>query len=165
MFDVWENGADDLSKAEKRDSKPRERDEATREKTVCPECSGALRGNLCPACGWERPARSGIVTENGTLHAFDPAALGLTARAGLRAECLKDPRSVWDAALCYCMDHCPRDETKARKWAYGVWRGIFPDAKLPRGWFDASRRGCDQNAYALIDRETKRYRKKRRFAA
>lgn len=164
MFDVWENGADDLSKAEKRDSKPRERNEATREKAVCPECSGALRGNFCMACGWERPARSGIVAENGTLHAFDPAALGLTARAGLRAECLKDPRSVWDAALSYCMDHCPRDETKARKWAYGVWRGIFPDAKLPGGWFDASRRGCDQNAYALIDRETKRFRKQRKAA-
>ena len=33
----------------------------------------------------------------------DPEALGLTARAGLRAECLKDPRAVWDAALAYCL--------------------------------------------------------------
>ena len=164
MFDVWDNGVGDLSKAEKRDSEPRKRDETTREKSVCPECSGALRGNFCMACGWEKPARSGIVAVEGALHEFDPAALGLTARAGLRAECLKDPRSVWDAALAYCMDHCPRDETKARKWAYGVWRGIFPDAKLPRGWFEASRRGCDQNAYALIDRETKRFRKKRKAA-
>ena len=165
MFDVWEHGAgNDLSNAEKRDTKPRERNEETRQKSVCPECSGALRGNFCCACGWERPARSGIVAVEGTMQAFDPAALGLTARAGLRAECVKDPRSVWDAALAYCMDHCPRDENKARRWAYGVWRGVFPDAKLPRGWFDASRRGCDPNAYALIDRETKRFRKQRRAA-
>lgn len=159
MFDVWEHGAGDLSQAEKRDSTPRKRDQATREAVVCRECGAALRGNLCHACGWERPARSGIVAVDGTMQQFDPAALGLTARAGLRAECLTDPRRVWDAALAYCMDHCPRDETKARKWAYGVWRGIFPEAKLPRGWFDAARRPADQNAYALIDRETRRFRK------
>lgn len=165
MFDVWENGAGELSKAEKRDREPRKRDEQTREKSVCPECSGALRGNFCMACGWERPARSGIVAVEGELRAFDPKALGLVARAGLRAECVKDPRMVWDAALAYCLDHCPRDENKARRWAYGVFRGIY-EAKLPAGWFDASRRICDPNAYALIDREVKRFRKnnKRRAA-
>lgn len=159
MFDVWENGAGDLSKAEKRDTKPRERNEVTREKSVCPECSGALRGNFCMACGWERPARSGIVAVEGELHAFDPSALGMTARAGLRAECLSSPRMVWDAALAYCVDHCPRDEGKARRWAYGVWRGVYPESKLPRGWFDAARRPCDPNAYALVDREVRRFRK------
>jgi DNA repair protein RadD len=165
MFDVWDNGVGDLSKAEKRDSEPRKRDEETRQKVVCPECGGALRGTLCMACGWERPARSGIVAVEGTLQAFDPKALGLTAREGLRAECLKDPRAVWDAALAYCMDHCPRDENKARRWAYGCWRGIYPDAKLPSGWFDASRKSCDPNAYALIERETKRFRKNRKATA
>ena len=159
MFDVWEHGAEDLSKAEKRDTTPRKRDEQTREKVVCPECSGALRGNLCLSCGWEKPARSGIVAVDGVLQQFDPEALGLTARAGLRAECLKDPRIVWNAALAYCMDHCPRDHDKARKWAYGAWRGIYPEAKLPRGWYDADRKGCDPNAYALIEREVKRFRK------
>lgn len=165
MFEVWDNGPGDLSQAEKKDATPRKREEATREKVVCPECSGALRGNLCMACGWEKPARSGIVAVDGELQQFDPEALGLTARAGLRAECLRDPRAVWDAALSYCMDHCPRDETKARKWAYGVWRGIFTEAKLPRGWFDASRRPYDQNAYALIGREVQRFRKSNRRRA
>lgn len=164
MFDVWENGAGDLSKSEKRDSAPRKRDEAEREQRVCPECSGALRGNICMACGWERPARSGIVAVEGSLQEFSPEALGLTPRAGLRAECLKDPRKVWDAALAYCLDHCSRDDEKARRWAYGVWRGIFPDAKLPRGWYDASRRMADQNAYALVEREVKRFRNQRRAA-
>lgn len=159
MFDVWENGAGDLSNASKRDKEPRQRDEQTREKVVCPECSGALRGNSCMACGWERPARSGIVAVDGELREFDPSALGLTARSGLRAECLNDPRTVWNAALAYCMDHCPRDHEKARKWAYGVWRGVYPEAKLPRGWFDAERKGFDPNAYALVEREIKRFRK------
>lgn len=159
MFDVWENGAGDMSSAEKRDTKPRERDQQVREKVVCPECSGALRGNLCMACGWEKPARSGIVAVDGELHAFDPASFGLTARAGLRAECLKDPRTIWNAALAYCMDHCPRDEDKARKWAYGVWRGVYPEAKLPRGWYDSERKGFDPAAYSLVEREVKRFRK------
>ncbi|AKG94556.1 DEAD/DEAH box helicase-like protein [Paracoccus phage Shpa] len=162
MFDVWENGAGDLSQAEKRDTKPRDRDQKMREKVVCPECSGTLRGNTCMCCGWEKPARSGIVAVDGELQAFDPAAYGLTARSGLRAECLKDPRLIWDAALAYCLDGCPRDEVKARRWAYGVWRGVYPDAKLPRGWYDSARRPFDANAYALVDREVQRFRNKNR---
>jgi superfamily II DNA or RNA helicase len=158
MFDVWANGAGDLSKAEKRDSTPRERNETTRQKVVCAECGGALRGNFCMVCGWEKPARSGIVAVDGELRAFDADALGLTARAGLRAACLSDPRKIWDAALVYCLTHS-RDEAKARKWAYGVWRGVFPDAKLPRGWYDAVQRDVDLAAYGLIEREVKRFRK------
>lgn len=165
MFDVWENGAGDLSQAEKRDTKPRERDQQVREKVVCPDCSGALRGNTCMCCGWEKPARSGIVAVDGELQAFDPSALGLTARAGLRAECLKDPRTVWDAALAYCLDNKPRDEEKARKWAYGIFRGVYPDAKLPRGWYDAGRKAFDPAAYSLVEREVKRFRKTKRQAA
>lgn len=164
MFDVWEHGAGDLSQAEKHDKKPRERDQQTKEKVVCPECSGALRGALCMACGWEKPARSGIVAVDGVMQQFDPAALGLAARDGLRAECLQDPREVWNASLAYCLDHCARDEQKARRWAYGVWRGIYPEAKLPRGWFDAERKTCGQNSYALIEREVKRFRKSRAVA-
>ncbi len=154
MFDVWQNGAGDLSQAEKRDATPRKRDQQTREKSVCPECSGALRGNLCMACGWEKPARSGIVAVDGSLQEFQAPP----ARDGLRADCLSDPRAVWDGCLAYALDH-HRDEDKARRWAYGIWRGIYPDAKLPRGWYDASRRPCDQKAYALAGREVARFRK------
>lgn len=164
MFDVWQNGAGELSAAEKRDSTPRKREQKAREKVVCPECSGALRGNLCMACGWERPARSGIVAVDGTLREFTMAA-GLLPRDGLRAECLANPRVIWDAALAYCMDHRPRNEDGARRWAYGVWAGIYPGAKLPRGWYDSQRRGYDPNAYALVDREVKRFRKNKAQAA
>ena len=31
---------------------------------------------------------------------------------------------------------------------------------MPRGWFNATPREVDPTAYALIDRETRRYRKK-----
>ncbi|MCU9931059.1 hypothetical protein OFL77_27385, partial [Escherichia coli] len=37
MYDVWENGAGELSHAQKRDSIARERNEKTRDKVVCPE--------------------------------------------------------------------------------------------------------------------------------
>lgn len=159
MFDVWANGAGELDAAEKRDSKPRERNQQTGQQAVCPECSGAMRGPVCIACGWERPARSGIVAVEGELQAFDASRFTLAAREGLHADCLKDPRKVWDGCLCFTMDR-KTDEAGARKWAYGIWRGIYPDAKLPRGWYDAKRPAIwDAGAYALADREVKRFRK------
>lgn len=159
MFDVWDNGPGELSNATKRDAAPRGRSEQTREKVVCPECSGALRGNTCMSCGWERPARSHIHAVEGELREFDRETLGLQARPSLRAECVRDPRRMWDAALAFCTERS-RDETKARKWAYALWRDIYQGAKLPGGWFNSSIRSFDPNAYALIDRETRRYRKK-----
>jgi len=160
-FDVWENGAGELSAATKRDATARKRDATTREKAVCPECHGALRANVCLACGWERPARSGIVAVDGTLVAFDPSRLQVKARDGLRADCLSDPRVVWDAALAYCLDRKPHDEDKARRWAYGVWAGVYDGAKLPRGWYGAAKPLARPDAYALIDREVKRFRTRR----
>lgn len=167
MFDVWDNGAGELDKAAKRDSKPRERDATTREKVVCPECSGALRGNTCTSCGWERPARSGVHQVEGELHEFSQERLGLEPRAGLRADCLKDPRKVWDACLRQKMDTM-RDMERARKAAYAQWKGIYPEGKLGFGWFDSPPpQLVDPAAYALAERETRRFRKqnKRRKAA
>lgn len=164
-FDVWEHGAGPLDDAEKRDAKPRERNRQEREKVVCPECSGALRGNICMACGWERPARSGVVTLEGELQAFDMSAPAIEARDGLRAECLADPRKVWDAALAHTLPRARRGEEAARKWAYGIWRGVYPSAKLPRGWFGAPLPALvDPGAAALVEREVKRFRKRRRAA-
>lgn len=163
MFDVWENGAGELDAATKRDSKARERDETTKEKVVCPECSGAMRGSTCMSCGWERPARSNIHAVEGELQEFDLSAMGLEARAGLRAECLKHPRKVWEAALAFTFERSRKGEDAARRWAYGVWAGIYPSAKLPAGWYHASPpRLFDPNAYALIEREVKRFRKVRK---
>jgi len=159
LYDVWENGAGELDKAEKRDSVARERNEKTREKVVCPECSGALRGTTCTACGWEKPARSGIQAVEGELREFDAGAMDIEARPGVRAECVKSPRKVWDAAVAYCTERS-RDEVKARKWAKAIWHGVYPGASMPRGWFNATPREVDPTAYALIDRETRRYRKK-----
>jgi DNA repair protein RadD len=161
-FDVWDNGAGELSEAEKRDAKARERSEATHQKATCPECSGAMRGPICMCCGWERPARSGIVAVDGTLREFSAAAY--QARDGLRADCLGNPKAVWLAALAYCMDRRPRDEDKARRWAAGIWYGIYPDAKLGFGWYNAAPALADPAAYALVDREVKRFRKKGRAA-
>ena len=161
MYDVWDNGAGELSKAEKRDSVARERNEQVREKVVCPECSGALRGPTCMSCGWERPARSNIHAVEGELREFDPRALGLTARAGLRAECLQNPRKVWEGALHYCTTFTSKGEAHARKWAFGVWHGVYPGAKLPFGWYDMPvPRTADVDAVSLIEREVKRFRKK-----
>lgn len=161
MFDVWEHGAGELDHAEKQDSKARERNAEEREKVVCPECSGALRGNTCMACGWERPARSGIVAVEGELKAFDLQRMAMQPRAGLRAECLNEPRKIWEAALAYTMSSSSKGDQHARKWAYGIFRGIYPTSKLPFGWFDMPRPGgAYPDALALIERETKRFRKR-----
>lgn len=168
MFDVWENGVGDLDHSTKRDSTPRERNEQVREKMVCPECSGALRGNTCLCCGWEKPARSGIVNVAGEMHEYNPQSVAMEPRAGLRAECLKEPRKIWDAALCFTSERSRKGEDHARKWAYGIFRGVYPNDKLPFGWFDAAIvRNVDQSAYALVQRETERFRKssKRRAMA
>lgn len=161
MFDVWDNGAGDLDQAAKRDKTPRTRDQQTREKAVCPQCTGALRGNLCMACGWERPARSGIVAVEGEMQKFDAAAYGMKARDGLRADCTSDPRVVWDGCLAYALDHGRGDEQKSRRWAYGIWAGVYPGQKLPRGWFDHKKPLARQDAYSLAQREVERFRKRR----
>lgn len=160
MYDVWENGAGELSKAEKRDSIARERGEQIREKVVCPECSGALRGSVCTGCGWERPARSNIHAVDGELKEFDFAALGIEARPGLRAECLNHPRRIWEASLSACATRTRKGEDHARRWAYGIWRGIYPGAKLPFGWYDAPVPTLlDTGALSLVEREILRFRK------
>ena len=86
-------------------------------------------------------------------------------RAGLRADCLKESRKVWEAALTYCFERSRKGEEHARKWAYGIFRGVYPDSKLPFGWFDMSPVSADPHAYALIERETKRFRKQSRRRA
>lgn len=165
MFDVWDNGVGELDRSTKRDSEKRERNELTREKVVCPECSGAMRGSICTACGWERPARSNITVTDGELHEFKLKKLAMEPRAGLRADCLKDPRVVWEAALYFCFERSRKGDNAARKWAYGIFHGIYPTSKLPFGWFDMPVPiHADMNAYGLIDRETKRFRKTKRAA-
>lgn len=160
MFDVWENGVGDLDHSTKRDSKPRERSEQAKEKVSCGECGGAMRGPICLDCGWERPARSGIVNVAGEMHEFTAKDAGFEARPGLRAEVLSQPRKVWEAALSYTMERSRKGEHAARKWAYGVFRGIYPNNNLPFGWFDMPAPAtANQSAYALIEREVRRYRK------
>jgi len=165
MYDVWDNGVGELDKATKRDSEKRERTELTRQKVVCPQCSGAIRNNICTACGWERPARSNITIAEGELHEFKLKKLEMEPRAGLRADCLKDPRAIWIAALAYTMERSRKGEAHARSWAYGVFRGIYPGGKLPFGWYDM-RPGAPQiDALSLIEREVARFRKNNRKRA
>jgi len=76
MYDVWDNGAGELSSATKRDSVAREREVKNREPLKCAECGGGMRGNTCTACGWERPGRRQLQTavRRDRLHAPGPRA-------------------------------------------------------------------------------------------
>lgn len=158
MFDVWENGAGELDASTKQDSKARERNEQVREKVVCPECSGGMRGPTCTACGWERPARSGIHAVEGEMHEFSlPDAM--QPRAGLRAEVLKEPRKVWEGCLAFTMERSRKGEEHARRWAMGIWRGIYPNNWPARNWGETAPSVVDPSAYALAQREVERFRK------
>ena len=85
-------------------------------------------------------------------------------RDGLRAECLKDPRAVWTAALFYTMERTKKGDAHARSWAYGIFRGVYPGGKLPFGWYDMRAVMPQPDALGLIEREVKRFRKTKRAA-
>ena len=164
MFDVWDNGAGELSSASRHDSKPRERGEQVRKQVVCPECSGAMRGPCCMACGYERPARSGVVNVAGEMQEFKPPE-ALEWRAGLSAECLKNPKAVWGACLAYTFAKGRGDRKANLKWAQGIFRGVYPNDWPGRNWGSEPPALVDQGAWSLVEREVKRYRKQRGRAA
>lgn len=159
MWDVWENGAGELDHAATLDTKPRERKQAKADKPICPECSGALRSNTCLCCGWEKPARSGIVNVEGEMREFDPQAATMEARAGLRAPCLKEPKVVWEACLAYTFERGRGDAAANIKWAKGIFRGIYPGDWPARNWGETPPQIANQHAYALIEREVRNFRK------
>lgn len=171
--DLYENGVESLSEAAKKDSQVREKTERAKTDMFCGECSMQMepRSDCCAACGWQRPRPGEIRVVQGELIDLDiRSAAVFKPRDGLRAVCLEEPRRVWNAALAYCFDHGRKGEDAARKWAFGIWAGIYPNAKLPYGLYGAA---CDAPAvqveeWQLIEREVKRFRsgasKKRRAA-
>jgi hypothetical protein len=162
---LYEHGVKSLSDAQKRDSEAREPKERVKAKHFCGDCGLQLEPAVfaCQVCGWERPKRGEIQTVEGELIDFEVSMkAAFQPRQGLRAECLKDPRSVWNAALAYCFANSRYGAERARKWAYGIWAGIYPGSKLPYGLFELT---CNSNAvspdeWSLIEREVKRFRKK-----
>ena len=161
---LFEYGVESLSDAQKKDKEAREPDEKTRKQHFCGDCGMQMAPltETCPSCGWERPQRGGMQIVEGELIDFDITTQGaFNPRAGLRADCLKNPRAIWNAALAYCLSNGRCGEEQSRRWAYGVWASIYPGCKLPRGLFGAA---CHQNKvqpdqYSLIEREVQRFRK------
>lgn len=167
---LFEYGVESLSEAQKRDSKTREPKEIIRKKRFCAECGMQMpaRVDICQACGWERPQRGEIQVIDGQLIDFEMSTRdAFQPREGLRAGCLDDPRAVWNAAVSYCSSFSRSGPDAAKKWAYGIWRGIYPGAKLPTGMFDAAHDPAlvQSDEWSLIDREVKRFRKGHRRAA
>ena len=166
---LFEHGVDSLSDAAKRDSTVREPLEKIKRERFCGECGTQMQAgsSVCPSCGWERPQRGEIQIVQGELIDFEISTKeAFQPRQGLRADCLKSPRRIWQAALGYCLSNSRKGEDRARKWAAGIWCGIYPGSKLPRGLFEEP---CDHasievDEWALIDREVRRFRKQRRAA-
>lgn len=167
---LYEYGVDGLSDAQKKDSEAREPVERMKSKHFCGDCGMQMEpaSFVCQSCGWERPKRGEIQTVEGELIDFEMSTkAAFQPRAGLHAECLKNPRAIWNAALAYCFAHGRGGPEKSRKWAYGIWAGIYPNSKLPYGLFDAA---CHSDAvkvdeWSLIEREVKRFRKNNQRSA
>lgn len=169
---LYENGVDSLSDAQRRDSELREPVERIKRQHFCGDCGMQMEpaSIVCQSCGWERPKRGEIQTVEGQLIDFEVSMkAAFQPRSGLRAACLKNPRGIWNAALSYCLSHTRKGDAAARKWAYGVWRGIYPDSQLPYGLYYASvdHVSLREDEWGLIEREVKRFREhnKRRSAA
>lgn len=161
---LYEYGVDSLSDAQKKDSEPREPNEKTKKKFFCGECGMQMEpsADTCAACGWQRPRGGTIEVVQGELIDFDMSSeASFKPRKGLRADCLKDYRGVWNAALAYCMSKTRKGEETARKWAYRIWNDIYPDNRLPYGFYDRKIVPNDvtSDQWSLIDREVSRYRK------
>jgi superfamily II DNA or RNA helicase len=160
---LYQYGVDSLSNAQKKDADVREPKEKAKKEHFCQDCGTQMPPGdaACPDCGWQRPQRGEIqIVEGQVIDFAHDASVAFKPRAGLRAACLKDPRGVWNAALAYCLANTGKGAEAGRKWAYGVWRGIYPGSKLPYGLFDAP---CDfqhvgQDEYGLIEREVRRFR-------
>jgi superfamily II DNA or RNA helicase len=161
---LFEHGVDSLSTAEKKDSEAREPNEKIRQQHFCGDCGMMMppMADICTGCGWERPKRGEIKFVEGTLIDFDVNMKAAFApRPGLRAKCLDDPRGIWNAALAYCFAHGRKGGEASRKWAYGIWAGVYPGCKLPHGLYDAN---CNSGAvtteqWSLVEREVARFRK------
>ncbi|WP_299941213.1 DEAD/DEAH box helicase [uncultured Nitratireductor sp.] len=161
---LFEYGVDSLSDAQKRDSEVREPSEQKKATHFCGECGMKMepRSDVCQACGWERPKRGEIQVVQGELIDLEISTKGaFQPRQGLRAECLNDPRGVWNAALAFCLSNSRKGEEAARRWAYGIWSGVYPGSKLPRGFFDApcAHDQVQPDQWGLVEREVKRFRK------
>ena len=99
------------------------------------------------------------------MREFDPQEILMEPRSGLRAECLKEPRKIWEAALRVTSERTSKGPEAARKWALGVFRGIYPNDWPARNWGETAPAICDHSAYALVEREIKRFRKSKGKAA
>jgi hypothetical protein len=167
---LYEHGVDSLSTAQKKDSEAREPAEKIKAKHFCGSCGMQMPVgvSICQACGWERPKIGEIRTVQGELIDFEVSiAAAYQPRKGLRAECLSNPRAIWNAALSYRLAHTNKGEEAARKQAYGTWKGIYPDSKLPHGLFDAQCRpeAVKPDEWSLIDREVRNFRQRQKRQA
>jgi superfamily II DNA or RNA helicase len=160
---LFEHGVDSLSDAQKKDSETREPVERVKQKYFCGGCGLQMGAGdpTCLACGWERPKRGEIQTVEGELIDFEVSMRSAyQPRKGLRAECLRNPRAIWNAALAYCFEHSRKDPESVRKWAFRIWKGVYPDSKLPHGLWDARPdiRTVTADEQSLVEREVRRWR-------
>ena len=165
MFSIWNHGVGGLPVSSKLDATPRERDMANFQPAKCGECGSVMSRGACAACGWERPSNSQIAYRNGKLLEFKAQNIEFTPRPGLRACVTRTPQAVWEAALNYTLRHGRKGEEAARKWAAGIWCGVYPGHRLPYGWFSMERPALvPPDHWAFIEREVKRFRKNKRRA-
>jgi len=162
---LFEHGVDSLSSAEKRDSEVREPAEKIKQQYFCMDCGMQMEAgsDTCPSCGWQRPKRGEIQIVHGELIDLDVSLKNaFQPRKGLRAECLKDPKGIWNAALCYCFANTRKGQEAARKWAFGIWCGIYPGSKLPYGLYlsSADQSALREDQWGLIEREVKAFRRR-----
>lgn len=126
--DFWAKGVDELDENAEKDKAPRSVTEKERKDLVCGGCKAVMLPGMrvCPACGWERPQR----TSNVTVVTGNTQKLELRRNASRRFDfdnhpMLRDPAVAYQCFLAYSADRKGGDNDAARKWAAGLYKGVY----------------------------------------
>lgn len=129
--DFWDRGVDELNDGAEKDKKPRELTEKERKDRACPRCKAVFSANtpVCPACGWERPAKpSGVTVVNGVAQRLDMSKVGHGSSRGFDFDnhpILKDPRFAYLSICAWATIRKRGDEEGGRKWAAWIYKGVY----------------------------------------
>ena len=128
-MEFWAKGVDVLDESAERDRTARTSPtEKERKELVCLGCQAILPPGVpaCLACGRERPRRhSNVTTIRGTTH-----LLHMGAKSGRKFDfaqhpMLRDPAVAYQSFLAFTVQRKKGDEVAARKWAAGIYKGVF----------------------------------------
>lgn len=127
--DFWANGVDKLDERAEKDRTARTIDEKDRKELVCSGCRAIMPPSaaVCLACGRERPRKpSGVQTVGGTTQLVSMKGSAPGRKFDYERHPLLCHRDLaYRSFLAFTMQRKRGDEPAARKWAAGIYKGVY----------------------------------------